>query len=195
MWEHAFISLTSLTRIHFHSDISAVIQLDGLWKKVAAHPRTCNPKQILLVSHFFSSLLKKKEKEICSISPPKVFVYSEMQKPLLVFCPTGQVILMAWNKVCDWLVMLLKFCTSSTPWYEQAEINLLLRTHLTFSVRGHVAFHFISHTGPAQIAHSAHKHQIITFASAVEGEVGGFSTDANVQIPIQKCTYRMRSYD
>lgn len=35
------------------SDISTAVQLCGLWKKMAAHPRACYAQQILLVSHLF----------------------------------------------------------------------------------------------------------------------------------------------
>jgi len=47
----------TLVFFHLFSDIFAVIQLSWFWKKMAAHPWTRHPKQILLVSHLFSSLL------------------------------------------------------------------------------------------------------------------------------------------
>lgn len=110
------------------SDIPTVVQLCGLWEKMAAHPWTCHAKQILLVSHPFPRLCFLFL--FCSSPLLQSFVYSGMQKLLLVFCATEQVILMAWNKVCDWLVVLLKFCTFCTAWYNQAEINLLSRRAL-----------------------------------------------------------------
>ena len=38
------------------SDISTVVQLCGLWEKMAAHPWACHAEQILLVSHPFPRL-------------------------------------------------------------------------------------------------------------------------------------------
>lgn len=51
-----------LTSFFLSSDISTVVQLCGLWKKMAAHPRARYAEQILLVSRpcflsFFKMLL------------------------------------------------------------------------------------------------------------------------------------------
>lgn len=61
------------------------------------------------------------------------FVYSGMQKVLIVFRATEQVILMAENNVSDWL---LKILHVSASWCNQAKINLLLQNS---EAEGHVA--------------------------------------------------------
>lgn len=124
----------------------------------------------------------------CSTPPLWSFVYSGMQKLLLVFCATEQVILMAWNKVCDWLVVLLKFCTFCTAWYNQAEINLLSQ-HALHSASEDMSHCTSSLTRALLISGTLHISNSITILHQSQRRGGCFffffCTDADAEAYVQ----------
>lgn len=143
------------------SDISTVVQLCGLWKKMAAHPRARYAQQILLVScPFFLSFFK-----CCSIPLLQSFVYSGVRKLLFVSRATEQAISMAQSEVRHRLVMLLESSTHFLP-LDAASQRLIssFRTHFAFRVWQHVAS--IPHTRPAHVRHM--NNDIINLTTVVE---------------------------
>lgn len=69
METNAYIHLCN--NVFFPLDVSSVVQLSGLWKKMAAHPRTCDPEPILLVSEPDSLYLKNNNKKTLLFSSSK----------------------------------------------------------------------------------------------------------------------------
>lgn len=110
-------SLVSLTRLicSFSPMFSTVVQLPGLWQKMAACSWACHAKQVLLVSH-----------TICMAS---FHCSSVLHLPLSSLSRFGlrvdaecvACVFYGWARdiddfqVCEWLVMLLKLCSLSNP--------------------------------------------------------------------------------
>lgn len=80
-----------------------------------------------------------------------------------------EVILIAPNLQCDWLVMLRENFTFSTLDTIRQRLIPPFRTHFACKGWGQVAFRFISHTHPVHIRHIVHKYVIIILTSVVGG--------------------------